>query len=550
MPDISSQENNKKLFFSGVVALTIANILVKVIGVFFKIPLQHSIGDEGMGYFNSAYTIYTLFFMISTAGLPVAVSILVSQSRAKGNLRRVRRIFRLVLATFLVIGTVGMLLMFFGARAFAGLIKNEASYYCIMAIAPTIFFICASSALRGYFQGFQRMYPTSVSEVIEAIGKVLIGILAAKFALSRGYPLPVVAAYAIVGVTVGVALGMLYMILSKLICERKGKLTLLAPVDDDAEVESRRVLLGQLLKIALPIALTASVSSLTSMLDLGIMMRRLQSSGLMNAEEANAFYGNYTTLAVPMFNLPPVLIYPISYSIVPLLSSLFAAGNRGRAKQVIESALRFSAMLAIPCALGLSALAGPILRLLYSDESSATAAPMLSILAIAVFFVGMLAVTNAVLQACGKAHLPVVSMVAGGAVKLVSSYILIGEIGTAGTPVSTVLCYVTAVVINMIFVIKYTGIMPSVVKTYVRPLFASALGIACACLVYRVLSERVLGGDLSTLVSICIAVLIYLPAVFLLRCITEDDVLVLPKGERIARILRRAHLLPSGKKEA
>ena len=311
MSDINTGEN-KKLFFSGVIALTVANILVKVIGVFFKIPLQHMIGDEGMGYFNSAYTIYTLFFMISTAGLPVAVSILVSESRAKGNAARVKRIFRVVILTFLAIGTVGMLLMFFCSRGFASLIKNEASYYCIMAIAPTIFFICASSALRGYFQGFQRMYPTSVSEVIEALGKVLIGILAARFAISRGYSLPVVAAYAIFGVTIGVALGMVYMVLAKIICERRGKLSMLTEEAIDSDTESGGRLLAKLVKIALPVTLTASVSSLTSMLDLGIMMRRLQSSGLMNAERANAFYGNYTTLAVPMFNLPPVLIYPMS----------------------------------------------------------------------------------------------------------------------------------------------------------------------------------------------------------------------------------------------
>ena len=200
-------------------------------------------------------------------------------------------------------------------------------------------------------------------------------------------------------------------------------------------------------------------------------------------------------------------------------------------------------MIAIPCALGLSALSGPILRLLYSDESAAIAAPMLSILAIAVFFVGMLAVTNAVLQACGKAHLPVISMVAGGAVKLVTSYILIGEIGVAGTPTSTVLCYVTAVVINMIFIIKHTGIMPSVVKTYIRPLFASAASIACACLAWRVLAVTSIDDDFATLVSIALAAVIYLPAVFVLRCVTAEDVQVLPKGQKIVGILKRLHLL-------
>ena len=215
--------NSKKLFLSGVAIMTLSTAIVKIIGLLYKIPMLSYLGTEGMAYFNAAYDIYTMFYMISTAGLPVAVSILISENRVRGNVRNIRRIYRVTVSMFFVIGCAGMLAMIFGSGWFADRIGIDDSSYCIVAIAPTLFLICISSALRGYFQGHQIMTPTAVSQIIEALGKLLVGLFLASWALKKGYSLPVVAAFAVLGLTIGVAVSMLYLIFTKFLFRITGK---------------------------------------------------------------------------------------------------------------------------------------------------------------------------------------------------------------------------------------------------------------------------------------------------------------------------------------
>lgn len=210
-------KKSTKMFVNGVLILTISNILVKTIGLLFKIPLHDYLGDEGMGYFNAAYTIYTWFYMISTAGLPIAMSVLVSKSRAKGNFNQVKKILRLSLWLFFIVGSVGMLILALGSGMFAALIKVERANLCILAIAPTLFFVCLTSAYRGYFQGHQIMWPTAVSQLLESVGKLVLGILFASWSISRGDPLYVTAAYTILGITIGVFCGMVFIWITKLL---------------------------------------------------------------------------------------------------------------------------------------------------------------------------------------------------------------------------------------------------------------------------------------------------------------------------------------------
>ena len=211
------ETKRRSRFFSGVAALTLANLFVKVVGLVLKIPLRHLLTDAGMVYYNNAYDIYAWLFTVATTGLPVAVSLMVSEDRAKGNVRETRKIFRVTMLLFIVVGIAGMSVMLFGAPLFEKAYKIENSAYCMMAVAPTLFFICVASGLRGYFQGYQRMTPTAVSEVIEAIGKLAIGLLLAHFAIRQGYPLHIVAAYAALGLTIGVAGGMVFLLISKLL---------------------------------------------------------------------------------------------------------------------------------------------------------------------------------------------------------------------------------------------------------------------------------------------------------------------------------------------
>ena len=218
MKDISKNtgkfklKNSSKLFFSGVLILTVSNLIIKVIGLLFKIPMNHTVGDEGMGYYNTAYTFYTYLYMVSTAGLPTAISIMISDSKANCQFKQVKRIYRIAMVLFIVIGLLGTSIMLFGAEPMSKAIGAVNTKYSMLAIAPTLFLICISSALRGYFQGYQQMGPIAVSQLLEAVCKLAIGITFAKYALDQGYPIYIAAAFAAVGLTIGVGLGMMFLV--------------------------------------------------------------------------------------------------------------------------------------------------------------------------------------------------------------------------------------------------------------------------------------------------------------------------------------------------
>ena len=539
MANKAKDRNN--LFFSGVLILTVANLLVKVIGLIYKIPLHSLLGDGGMGYFNSAYRIYTAFYLVSTGGLPVAVSILVSRARAQGNKREVKAIFKSAVSLFVVIGAIGTGIMAIGSKGFANLMGNPPAYICILAIAPTLFFICICSAIRGYFQGYQNMLPTAVSEVLESLGKLVLGIIFAGYALSKGYHLSVVAAFALLGLTLGVFVGTAYIVIHRFFFKTE-------PYDAefaenlDEQPRSMKQIIKALFIIAIPISVSSSVMSVADLIDTVVIQRTLQSLGYTK-DIANAMFGNYSTLAVPMYNMPTVLIYPISCSIVPYVSSALAENNMKKAKEVMTSSLKIASLLAIPSALGLSVLAKPILSLLFKNKASVeTAAPLLSVLSIAVFFVGMLSVTNAILQANNHERLPIISMLTGACVKILMSFVLMRTgLEMFGAPLGTVLCYITIAVMNFIFIAKKIGLVPDFKSVFLKPFLASL-----PCVVAAMLSYKIFAGfheKLATLIAICVAVVVYLIAVLVFKAVTEDEIVMLPKGKKLYALLKKMKLM-------
>lgn len=570
----STQKTSTKLFVSGVLILTISNILVKAIGLLFKIPLHDILGDEGMGYFNAAYTIYTAFFMISTAGLPVAISYMVSRSRAAGNFKQVKKVSRIAFLLFLLIGAVGSLALYFGADFFATTVsKMEESRWCIRAIAPTLFFVCLTSAFRGYFQGHQIMWPTAISQLLESLGKLLIGILLAHWSIARGDALPVTAAWTIFGLTIGVFFGMAFIWVTRLLYNTDTiNAEFVLPAGEEPEVGRTRTLLKELVVMAIPVTLSSSVMSLANLIDLTVISRRLQSIGFTEGG-ASALYGNYTTLAVPLFNLIPVLVYPIGYSLVPMITALLVKKEKENATQVMTSSLKTAAILSMPCTVGMAVLAKPILSLIYGSKnlllkytaegskllsdaafmryieadttSASLAAPLLSILAISSFLVCMLAITNSVLQAHKKPYLPLISMLIGAVFKIVASYVLIGNphIGIYGAPISTDICYIIVVACNFFFCARYADFRPSIRKVFLKP-FVAAVLCGVAAVASNALLVRLLGESrLITLVAIAVAGVVYFAAILLLGALEKDDFDFIPKGQTLYRILGKMHLV-------
>ncbi|MBE6587198.1 MAG: polysaccharide biosynthesis protein [Ruminococcaceae bacterium] len=538
----TKKKNSTKLFFSGVLVLTITNLLVKVIGLMFKIPMNRIIGDEGMGYYNSAYTFYTYLYMVSTAGLPTAISIMISDSRANRQIKQVKRIYHISLLLFIAIGVVSTMIMFFGSGIMSTAIGAEPTKYSIMAIAPTLLFICICSALRGYFQGYQQMTPTAISQFLEAACKLGIGIAFALFAKNQGYGIHIQAAYATVGLTTGALAGMLCMVIAKMFFkEKQYDAQFLEDKGENNEVARTGELIKKLILIALPITISASVMSLTNLIDTAIVQRLLQSTGLSQVA-ATELYGNYTSLAVPMFNLPPVLIYPISYSIVPLLTAAKKRGDTEKCRIVTESSLRVAMLVGIPCGLGLAALSEPILSLLFKESSVQLAYPLLTLLAPSTAFICILSVSNAILQSAGFERKPLISMLAGAAVKIVTNFVLIQYIGMKSTPISTFLCYLTVTLLNLYFIKKHVGIMPKLSGLFGKPLLSGVACALCAYFSYALLSSFI-SGKIAVFVAIIAAVLVYAIVIFLVRGISGDDVRLLPKGAAIYRILNKLKLV-------
>ncbi len=538
----AKEGKEKSLLVSGVLILTAASLVVKVLGFLYKVPLNALLGDE-MANVNAAYAIYTVLYTIATAGVPSAVALLISSARAKGRYERIAEILHISLSVLLGCGFFLSLLLLIFARPLSLWNSGGDSFLCLLGIAPALFFVSASAVFRGYFQGFQRMTPTAVSELIEAGGKTVLGVSFVLLSLKVFHlSAQTAAALSIGGITAGIALGTLYLFGYYLVSKRKN--LLYTPPSISEEREPRGALLRSLVSLALPIAVTSAMMNLSTLVD-AQLMRPLLTSFYGDGALAKSIYSDYSTGALTLYNMPGILIYPIASAIVPYISSAMAKGMHDRAKKTVESAFRTASLIAMPSALGMSLLATPILRLVFGDEKMAkNTGGLLSILAIAVFFVALLTVSNAVLQALGKERRPLISVGLGLSVKLFCSLFLTARIGEIAAPIGTLAFFAAVVVMNLVFVKRALGVSLSVEKVFLRPFFSAAIAVLGAGVAYRAMSAS-LGNNLSTLLAVAFAVLLYVPLVFLLRTVEKEDLSLLhleKKWGRFASKMRKKEL--------
>ena len=539
------------MFFSGVLILTIANVMVKTVGLISKIALNRVVGSVGAGYYSSAYEIYAFLYIISTSGLPVALSIMVSKCRARGRFNEAKKIYDVAVIVFLIIGAIFATLMILLSNTVANAISAPKTVLCIVAIAPTILFVCLSSCLRGFFQGYQIMQPTAISQFVEAVCKVVVGVGFALWAKSRGYDDHIVAAFTILGVTTGVFLGMVFLYVKKLFFKDKRineqYLKELNTVNgycviEDTSCRSAKQLFKELMKIAIPVTLSSAVLSLTIIIDTFMVQGRLLAFGL-EENLVRVYYGDYTSLVISLCNLPTVLFYPIANALVPLISAAYEAKDYEAGIKMRAFSMRVINMIAIPCALGMGIFAYPILDLLmFKQDSVERAAPWLAVAAISVIFLGLISATNAFLNTAGKQVYPIISMLVGAAVKLTSNYFLLAKVGIYGAPISTVLCYLSASVLNIIFTIKHVGKLPNLKKSFGMPLLCGFLSVGSGALIYMAISS-IIPCKLATVVCILWAVVCYVFMIIKTKTVYKEEIMMLPGGEKITKILVKAKFL-------
>ena len=559
-----SNSPKKQSFLHGTALLAAATAIVKIIGALYKIPLKMIIGDEGFSYFNTAYEIYSLLLLISTAGLPVAMSRMISQASALGHSNQVRKVYTTARNLFLALGIAGTLFMTLCAKWLAQLQGQPDAFYAIACLGPCVLLICIMSTYRGFFQGQGNMIPTSVSQVLEAIIKLVFGIGLALLVMHQTNHIPKAAGAAIMGVTISCVASVIYLVG----CFRSDYNQL--PESSDPATSSRTAA-KQLLSIAIPITIGAAGLQLLTVLETGIYMDnivdllqagRYEGSIIdtlraqvlknypgisfedLNTKIAANLKGIYN-MAQTVYNLPVAFIAPITISIIPAITSHLTLQNSHNARATAESAARITGLICMPCAVGLFVLSGPVMALLggYSGQALAFASTLMKILGLCIIFNSIVLLTNAIMQAHGHANLPVVNMFIGGLLKLVAVFILTSNphIGILGTPIGSFLCYTSITALNLITMRKCIPNTPAIMKNLLRSALSAAVMGVCTWGAWYALSQAL--GEHGSRVLLCgipvmVGVVVYGIAAIKLKAITHADCLLLPKGEKLAKILK------------
>lgn len=529
-------QNNKNGFMKGAAILSISTLVVKALGLLFSIPLANFISAEGMSYFYGAYDIFTIFMMLSTAGLPIAVSRMVGTATVMGRRKEADQVFSVAFWLFFGIGLTGCLIMLCFSRQIAHLLGKPGAANTIVALAPTVFFIAITSAMRGYFQGRSNMVPTATSQVIEAVTKVAIGIGLAYYIMNKYQSDAWAAVGAIAGVSVSSGLGMIYLTFCKLHQRRKDK----DLPEDNSAVSSRRDMLGSLLRFAVPITLGACFLSVLDFIDSAVLMDRMKTAAEFTQAQAD-WYSGVLGHARKFFDLPGAFVVPISTSLLPVLSGAIVSGNKQQVRHISSMSMRMTLLISIPASVGMSVFAGPICQLLLFNRAEVAqgAARLLQVLAVAIAFNSILFTTNAMLQSFGRTTRPVVDMAVGGVVKIALSYVLAGipEINVMGSAISTVVSYFVIMILNLIAIRGSLPNMDSVVGTAL-PMLVSAGLMGVASYGAFLGLEKVFPARLALIPAIAVAVAVYAVCVVLFRGVDYEDICMLPKGEAIARLLR------------
>ena len=529
-----SDAQKKQNFLQGTALLAMATAIVKVIGALYKIPLNAIIGEQGFGYFNTAYEIYNVLLMISTAGLPVAMSRMISQASSLKHYSQVRRIYNTARGIFLGLGITGTLLMTLFCRQLAVFQNQPDAWAAIGCLGPCVLLICIMSTYRGFFQGQSNMLPTSISQVLEAVVKLIVGMVAALVLLKATGSVPLAAGGAILGVTASCLVSSVYLFG----CFRKSYALLPETAE---EPHSYADTAKGLMIIAIPITLGSAGLQLLTMLETKIYMGRLLALGYSQAaaDTMRGIYGMTQTI----FNMPCAFITPITISIIPAITAQLTLCNDAEAKETEESAIRITGLISMPCAFGLGLLAEPVTALLggYTGDNLVLATRLMTVLGFSIMFNALVLVTNALMQAHGHAGRPVINMLIGGLLKLAAVFVLTGNpnIGIVGTPIGTLLCYLAISALNIFSIRSLLENPPAIVKNLLRPFLAACImgvfvmGAFLGLKTLGITSRLILCGA-----PIAVGVVAYALAAVKIKVVTRADCLLLPKGEKIAKLLK------------
>ncbi len=536
----NTKSSNSK-FLKGTLILTASSIVVKIIGSLNWIILSRVLGGEGIGLYQMGFPIYLMAITVSSAGVPVAISIITSEKLAKKDYRGAKRVFTVSLRLLLLTGLVFSSALFFGADFLINqhIIRDARAYYSIIALAPAVFFVTFLASFRGYLQGWQIMTPTATSEVVEQLTRVITMLVFADLFMPYGL------AYAAGGASMGAGVGAICALLVLMWFYRRLKKRLqkeMEEQDTNVPQESAGHIIKRLLRLALPVSLTSLMLPIGANLDLLIVPQRLEVAGF-NVRHATELFGYLTGMAVPLVNLATIFTAAMTISLVPSISESKALHNLIAIREKIRIAFRVAMIITFPCFMGLYFLGEKVASLIYNAPKAAGAIETMSI---GILFLGMHQISTGILQGLGKTAIPVINMILACIIKVLLSwhFTAIPELGIKGASLATVADFAVAAIINMAFIYKYTGYTFSL-TTIICPMIASGI---MGCVIYFVLALTEGLGMWCVLFAMAAAIPTYAIALTAVGGLTRKDLENVPfVGRRVLAIGERFGMFKEGK---
>ena len=576
-------------FAKGALIITLGMLAVKFFGALFKIPLMSLLGGEGSGYFTGAYNLYNPIYALSTAGLPIALSKIVSENVALKKFKNVKMIRKVSIPIFLMTGSIGFVLIILSSFLYAKLSKAPDSIYSIFMLAPALLFSCIMSSYRGYYEGLRNMTPTAVSEVIESFGKIIFGLSLSYFTMwigtnelrnkgtvfgvryqsefdANGKILAYSSAAAILGVAISAFVAFLYIhVRYKLKGDNITKEQIRSSPPPDRPIR----ILKSILKIAIPVGLGAIIMNLAGVIDSVLIQRRLADIAFSSMDKLINIYGDLIpvesiarnnvhiflsgcfgfTSTIIMFL--PTISQGLAISALPTVTSSWAIKDKKTMKKNIEKILKLTSILSVPMGLGISSFAYPIMDLIYNtmhpgqqNAEIYIGSQIMIISGIGAIFTALSTPVCSMLQAIGRADLPLKILTIGMIIKIVLNYFLVGipEINIQGAGIGTLACYVFVFMFAIIALCRNTKIHLNFISILVKPCIASTVCSLCVKILHKILCEFI-SYKLSTILSIFVSAIVYFIVVFALKTVTEEEIESNGKIKKIFFILKKLKIV-------
>ena len=552
---MSNKSKSNSFIIQGSI-LAFAGILVRVIGLIYRIPLNRILGESGMGYYGTAFEIYNVLILLSSQSMPLAVSKIVSEKLEKKQYKNAHKVFKGALIYGITIGVIFGMLAFFGADWISVKIyKLPQVAIPLRILAPTLTVACVLGVLRGYFQGMGNMIPTSVSQIFEQIVNAVVSVIAAYELGAYGYSLSKMAdesetfraSYSAAGGTLGTLCGAVTALIIMIIILYRhfGSINSNIRKDITKSVDSYGTITKVIVFTITPVLISTTIYNIGNLLDNPIFQNIMYSISPESTEaQRSAVYGNYTGIYRTLTTMPIAIASALSTAIVPSLVRSYVAGDKSVVKNKIDMALKFSMIIAFPCGMGLSVLGVPINKLLFGSSGDG-AAPMMVFSIFTVIAFSLSTISNAILQGIDKLKVPIKNSAISLGLHLIilPCLLIVFKLNIYGVVIGDILFGTTVSVLNAMSIKKYLNYRQNMFETFVKPFIcAGVMGAGCFG-IYKLFNGLIKINAISTIVAIMVAVVIYALMLVITKTVTEDELLSMPKGAMIAKLMKKIHMI-------